>query len=196
MEGESPLLKEGALSLQTSLSHRELSHRTPLLQERKFVSLFVTAGFCGKVFLSDWEVRDFLQGAASRSICGGKYLRNAFNEPIGCEAAPSKKHLPPKAKTSPKSTRHQTKRNKSLPCTGGCSWGKFGEDEGGLEGEGTPSERGALLPPRSSFPHPIRASSKRSRKTLTERTERKTKRMAKASGKRVAIRGVSAGLRR
>ena len=57
LEGESPLLKEGALSLQTSLSHRELSHRTPLLQERKFVSLFVTAGFCGKVFLSDWEVR-------------------------------------------------------------------------------------------------------------------------------------------
>ena len=63
MEGESPLLKEGALSLQTSLSHRELSHRTPLLQERKFVSLFVTAGFCGKVFFG-LGGRDFLQGAA------------------------------------------------------------------------------------------------------------------------------------
>ena len=71
MEGESPLLKEGALSLQTSLSHRELSHRTPLLQERKFVSLFVTAGFCGKVFLSDWEVRDFLQGAAIALVWRG-----------------------------------------------------------------------------------------------------------------------------
>ena len=63
MEGESPLLKEGALSLQTSLSHRELSHRTPLLQERKFVSLLWWRGSVGK-FFSDWEVRDFLQGAA------------------------------------------------------------------------------------------------------------------------------------
>ena len=31
------------------------------------------------------------------------------------------------------------------------TWGKFGEDEGGLEGEGTPSERGSLLPPRSCY---------------------------------------------
>ena len=46
------------------------------------------------------------------------------------------------------------------------------------------------------LPYLIRASSKRSRKTLTERTERKAKRMAKASGKSVAISGVSAGLRR
>ena len=29
--------------------------------------------------------------------------------------------------------------------------GKFGEDKGGLEGEGTSSERGSLLPPRSSL---------------------------------------------
>ena len=115
---------EVKISLQTSLSHRELSHRTPLLQERKFVSLLWWRGFCGKVFLSDWEVRDFLQGAASRSICGGKYLRNAFNEPIGCEAAPSKKHLPPKAKTSPKSTR-QSKAKQIIAMQGGCSWGKF-----------------------------------------------------------------------
>ena len=67
MEGESPLLKDGALSLQTSLSHRELSHRTPLLQERKFVSLFVTAGFCGKVFFG-------LGGAGFSAGCGYRTL--------------------------------------------------------------------------------------------------------------------------
>ena len=33
-------------------------------------------------------------------------------------------------------------------------WGKFGEVEGGLEGVGTPSERGFLLPPRSFHPLP------------------------------------------
>ena len=47
----------------------------------------------------------------------------------------------------------QAKRINLSPCKGGCCWGKFGEDEGGLEGEGPPSERGGLLPPRS-FPHP------------------------------------------
>ena len=42
-------------------------------------------------------------------------------------------------------------RTRKIPSfqTGGCRAGKFGEDKGGLEGEGTPSERGVLLPPRS-----------------------------------------------
>ena len=32
------------------------------------------------------------------------------------------------------------------------SWGKFGEDEGGLEGEGTPSERGGPSPSKVFYP--------------------------------------------
>ncbi len=57
------------LSLQTSLSHRELSHRTPPLQERKFVSLFVTAGFCGKVFLLLGETRISCRMRLSHLFC-------------------------------------------------------------------------------------------------------------------------------
>ena len=65
------------------------------------------------------------------------------------------KSLPPKLlQNSPHEHPHKPKRAKFPPCMGGCSWGKFGEDEGGLEGEGTPSERGSLLPPRSSSPYP------------------------------------------
>ena len=73
--------------------------------------------------------------------------------PIGREAAPCNKFLPPKPKNFPQEHPPQAKRINLSPCKGGCCWGKFGEDEGGLEGEGTPSERGFLLPPRS-FPHP------------------------------------------
>ena len=154
LEGESPLLKEGALSLQTSLSHRELSHRTPLLQERKFVSLFVTAGFCGKVFLSDWEVRDFLQGAAIALFLwvGNIYETHSTNQ-SGAKPHRQKSTSRQKQKLPPRAPA-KAKRNKLSQCSGGCSWGKFGEDEGGLEGEGTPSERGSLLPPRSSSPYP------------------------------------------
>ena len=41
LEGESPLLKDGALSLQTSLSHRELPHKTPAIYEAKIPFAFV-----------------------------------------------------------------------------------------------------------------------------------------------------------
>ena len=62
------------------------------------------------------------------------------------------KSLPPKLlQNFPHEHPHKPKRTKFSPRMGGCSWGKFGEDEGGLEGEGTPSERGSLLPPRSFF---------------------------------------------
>ena len=64
----------------------------------------------------------------------------------------------PSDKNFPREHPHRTKRNKSLPCTGGCSWGKFSVSEGGLEGESPVFQEGALplqglfpLPPRS-FP--------------------------------------------
>ena len=70
----------------------------------------------------------------------------------------------PSDKNFPREHPHRTKRNKSLPCTGGCSWGKFSVREGGLEGESPVFQEGALslqglspLPPRSSFPYPTPA---------------------------------------
>ena len=54
-------------------------------------------------------------------------------------------------KKLPPCPRHSTKANQIIASKMAGTWGKFGEDEGGLEGEGTPSERGFLLPPRSFF---------------------------------------------
>ena len=62
-------------------------------------------------------------------------------------------YLPKRQKTSPISPPLSKSETNFRFVNGGCSWGKFGEDEGGLEGEGTPSDRGFLLPPRY-FPHP------------------------------------------
>ena len=50
MEGESPLLKDGALSLQTSLTHRELSPSAPACAVQRFVSLCMMRVLLGKVF--------------------------------------------------------------------------------------------------------------------------------------------------
>ena len=51
MGGESPLLKEGALSLQTSHSLRELPPRAPAHAERKFDSLCLARVLSGEVLL-------------------------------------------------------------------------------------------------------------------------------------------------
>ena len=59
---------------------------------------------------------------------------------------------PAQAKTSPQDPHHQKGETKLRSSHGGGLVGKFGEVEGGLEGEGTPSERGFLLPPRSFHP--------------------------------------------
>ena len=60
MEGESPLLKDGALSLQTSLTHRELSPSAPALTWRRFDSLCLGRVHFGKVFVFG-EVRFFAE---------------------------------------------------------------------------------------------------------------------------------------
>ena len=68
-----------------------------------------------------------------------------------------KNHLPPETKNFPQEHPPKTKRINSSFCKGGCSWGKFSEREGGLEGESPLLKDGALslqglslLPPRSS----------------------------------------------
>ena len=69
MEGESPLLKEGALSLQTSLSHRELPPRAPDGTWQRVVSLCTVRVLLGEVFCFGREVI-FLKVRLSRWFCG------------------------------------------------------------------------------------------------------------------------------
>ena len=69
MEGESPLLKEGALSLQTSLSHRELPPRAPVCTWQRVVSLCTVRVLLGEVFCFGWEVI-FLKVRLSHLFCG------------------------------------------------------------------------------------------------------------------------------
>ena len=70
-------------------------------------------------------------------------------------AALCKKTYLPKHKNFPQEHPHQTKRNKSSLCTGGCSWGKFSVSEGGLEGESPVFQEGALSLQGLSSPHHI-----------------------------------------
>ena len=69
-------------------------------------------------------------------------------------------HTSPNTKKLPPCPRLFQKANRIFASKAAGAWGKFGEDEGGLEGEGTPSERGFLLPPRS-IPYPISPHSTR-----------------------------------
>ena len=55
LEAQGTLFRRGSPTLQTSLTLRELPHRTPPFRERKFVSLGMVAGSCGEV-LSFGEV--------------------------------------------------------------------------------------------------------------------------------------------
>ena len=124
MEGESPLFRRGG-SLPPNLP---LSPRTfpqnPAVTGAKICFAFCDCGVLWESFFVGLGGAGFSAGCGYRTLfVGGKYLRNAFNEPIGCEAAPSKKHLPPKPKTSPKSTR-QSKAKQIIAMQGGCSWGK------------------------------------------------------------------------
>ncbi len=56
MEGESPLLKDGALSLQASLSHRELPPRPRRLGSEDLFRFRSVAGSWGKFFVFGREV--------------------------------------------------------------------------------------------------------------------------------------------
>ena len=116
---------EGALPLQTSLSHRELSHRTPLLQERKFVSLFVTAGFCGKVFLLLGETRISCRMRLSHSFCGWEISTKRIQRTNRVRSRTVKKTPPAKSKNFPQehpSKQSETNyRNAAAGALGGSS---------------------------------------------------------------------------
>ena len=84
LEGESPLLKEGALSLQTSLSHRELPPRAPACTWQRFVSLCTVRVLSGEVFVA-WGGTDLLQSAAvAPDWWGGKRYARRAERYAGC----------------------------------------------------------------------------------------------------------------
>ena len=116
------------------------SPMTPPFWKRRFVSLFVSGGVMGEVFVF-WKVV-FCKVRLSRLFCGWEAIRRyALHEcpQIGCEAAPCKEFAPPaRTKNFPREHPPYTKRIQSSLCMGGCSWGKFGVGQGGLEGRETP----------------------------------------------------------
>ena len=101
---EPPLERGGSLPPNLPLSPRTFP-QNPAVTGAKICFAFVVAGFCGKVFLSDWEVRDFLQGAAIALFLwvGNIYETHSTNQ---SGAKPHCQKTPPaKPKTFPKSTR-------------------------------------------------------------------------------------------
>ena len=114
----------------------------------------------GKVFCFWGGI--FLWCGFAPVLCVGRIWRISFAwvlypitlpPPIGCDSRTLQKFPPPaQTKTSPQDPHHQKGETKLRSSHGGGLVGKFGEVEGGLEGEGTPSERGFLLPPRSFQP--------------------------------------------
>ena len=75
--------------------------------------------------------------------------------PIKREAALCTKSAPPKpTKNFPQEHPPKTKRTKSSHCIGGCSWGKFGVGQGGLEGRKPSTKEGFLRLQGLSPPSP------------------------------------------
>ena len=170
MEGESPLFRRGgSLPPNLPLSPRTSPMPPPFLKW-KFDSLFVVAGIWGKFFVFG-EVKFFCSVRLSHSFCGWDTFRrytlhecrqaesrhsskvsspNVSRLQIGCEAVLCKGLAPPNpTKNFPQEHPQKAKRTKFTQCKGGCSWGKFSEEEGGLEGEGPRLSRGVPLPSRS-----------------------------------------------
>ena len=155
-------LERGALSLQTSLSPENFPQEHPPLYGGNLFR-YVWAGALGESFL--FLGRYFYMVRLSHPFCVwgafGEYTLLGYHiqphspRQSGAIAALFKNsHLPPNPKLPHKTpTINKAKQNFARVMVG-VLWGKFGEVEGGLEGEGTPSERGFLLPPRSFHPLP------------------------------------------
>ena len=138
----------------------------PAISEAKIWFVFRKWRGYGGSFFVFGEVEIFCSVRLSHAFCGWEAVRhdtlrvcrqaesrhsskvsspNASLLPIGCEAAPYKAFAPPVPnKNFPQEHPHHTKRNKFSPCKGGCSWGKFWEGQGGLEGR-RPSPKEGLL---------------------------------------------------
>ena len=146
------------------------SPMTPPFWKRRFVSLFVSGGIMGEVFVF-WKVV-FCKVRLSRLFCGWEaFGYNALREcrtPIAHKSGAKPRHvknlhLPPEPKTSPGSTRPiQSESNLHSAWAGalGGSSGKFWEGQGGLEGRKPSTKEGFLrlqgLP--VFLPHAAKAS--------------------------------------
>ena len=108
---EPPLERRGSLPPNLPLSPRT-SPMSPPFRKRRFVSLFVSGGVMGEVFVF-WKVF-FCKVRLSRLFCGWEAIRRyALHEcrtPIAHKSGAKPRHvknlyLPPEPKTSPESTR-------------------------------------------------------------------------------------------
>ena len=95
-----------------------------------------------------WEAFEiYAPRSAGRRDLGTRVWHHNKSHPAyqsGAIAALCKESTPAQAKNFPQEHPPKTKRIKSLPCKGGCSWGKFGVGQGGLEGRETPPKGGSL----------------------------------------------------
>ena len=166
MEGGRPWkerapLERGALSLQTSLSPENFpQEHPPLYGENLF--RYVWAGALGESFLflgryfSMVRLRARLAGEVRLDIVPKQSISSKLQARPAHKTS-AKPHFAktlylPKRKKLPPNPRRFQKAKQIFASKAAGIWGKFGEVEGGLEGEGTPSERGFLLPPRSFQP--------------------------------------------
>ena len=189
-------LERGALSLQTSLSPENFpQEHPPLYGENLF--RYVWAGalgesflFLGRYFFAEcgfapvlfWRcIKDipYVDSALAKRFQKterhmGRSLQTLFSilpqSRIPFRTLQKIRTSHPSPKTSPQDPHHQKDETNLRSSHGGGLVGKFGEVEGGLEGEGTPSERGFLLPPRSF--HPLPPPRQPQNKTVEEVEER------------------------
>ncbi len=151
MEGESPLLKDGALSLQTSLSHRELPPCPRRFRSEDLFRFWRVAGAWGK-FLCLGRYEFVAECGCRTPLASGVHSDNKSY--TRAERFPSvnrvrsrtfqSKPPPARNKNFPQEHPPKAKRKKFSPCKGGCSWGKFSGGQGGLEGR-TPSPKEGVL---------------------------------------------------
>ena len=129
-----PSFGEGALSLQTSLSHRELPPSAPAFTWQRFDSFCFERVLSGEVFVF-WKVF-FCKVRLSRLFCGWEAIRRyALHEcraPIAHKSGAKPRHvknlhLPPEPKTSPESTRPKQSETNLRSAWAGALGGSSGK---------------------------------------------------------------------
>ena len=153
MEGEGPLLKEGSLSLQTSLTLRELPPRPRILRSEDLFRFLWWRGHGGSfLFLTggDFQMVRLRACLVSRMWLERMPYTRASHSPIGRDSRTLQKNLPPqKQKLSPRAPA-PNKAKQIFALHGRVLLGKVLGERGRFGGREPRLSRGGSLPPRSS----------------------------------------------
>ena len=190
---EPPLERGGSLPPNLPLSPRTFP-QNPAVTGAKICFAFCDCGVLWESFFVGLGGAGFSAGCGFALNLWGEISTKRIQRTNRVRSRTVKKTPPAKSKNFPQEHPPKQSETNYRNAAAGALGGSSGRMREVWREKGHPPKRGPFS--LQGLLHPIRPSSKRSRKTLTERTERKAKRTAKASGKRVAIRGVSAGLRR